>query len=356
MRSTGCCHLAPRRHLLVGVTWAAFSALRCIPAIATVPAASTTATTIRFVRRHGFSMAVAALLAQRSGPVVENLVAGLDDLVVGFKNNNNTARRRKKKKRRKKRQVMNASFDRWRLVNTYGAFGFVGQMRDEMVIKGTRGNWDAPDEDWKEYDFAVKPGGKRGTMHGSGARKRSSLSIYLFLSHSLSSHLVRVSLGLVPAVGRRLPTIVPYHHRLDWCVWIATLRPPDDPSNFWLKPLLLKLLRNDEAVSRLLEGEGRGNPFLADGTRSGRALALRETKEGAPVWERTPRATSSNAISANALASELQCYSNGQWDHMAECASEGGCASIHSYLLMLMLMMLLECNSVNASFRFPLGR
>jgi hypothetical protein len=123
-------------------------------------------------------MAVAALLAQRSGPVVENLVAGLDDLVVGFKNNNNTARRRKKKKRRKKRQVMNASFDRWRLVNTYGAFGFVGQMRDEMVIKGTRGNWDAPDEDWKEYDFAVKPGGKRGTMHGSGARKRSSLYIY----------------------------------------------------------------------------------------------------------------------------------------------------------------------------------
>lgn len=267
-------------------------------------------------------MAVAALLAQRSGPVVENLVAGLDDLVVGFKNNNNTARRRKKKKRRKKRQVMNASFDRWRLVNTYGAFGFVGQMRDEMVIKGTRGNWDAPDEDWKEYDFAVKPGGKRGTMHGSGARKRSSLYIYLFLSHSLSSHLVRVSLGLVPAVGRRLPTIVPYHHRLDWCVWIATLRPPDDPSNFWLKPLLLKLLRNDEAVSRLLEGEGRGNPFLADGGGPPKILKVEryryrfaKPKKGAPVWEREllgryfPRTP---IFSERMLAGELQYYSNEQ--------------------------------------------
>ena len=35
-------------------------------------------------------------------------------------------------------QMMNTSFDRLHLVNTYGAFGSVGQQRREIVFEGTR--------------------------------------------------------------------------------------------------------------------------------------------------------------------------------------------------------------------------
>ena len=118
---------------------------------------------------------------------------------------------------------MNRSFNQWKFVNTYGAFGYVGEVRDEMVIKGTRGDVVAPDEEWLEYEFAVKPG----------------------------------------SVTRRLPVIVPYHHRLDWCIWISTLRSPE--ATPWLKTFLLKLLQNDVPTTRLLADGGRGNPFAHDG-------------------------------------------------------------------------------------------
>lgn len=32
---------------------------------------------------------------------------------------------------------MNSSFDRFHLVNTYGAFGSVGKTRDEVIISGS---------------------------------------------------------------------------------------------------------------------------------------------------------------------------------------------------------------------------
>lgn len=112
---------------------------------------------------------------------------------------------------------MNRSYDRWRLVNTYGAFGTVTKERDEMVISGTRGEVTAPDEAWLEYEFAVKPG----------------------------------------SVTRRLPIIVPYLHRLDWCTWIATLSSPYRTP--WVKPFLRKLLQNHEGVTGLLAHGG--NPF-----------------------------------------------------------------------------------------------
>ena len=34
-------------------------------------------------------------------------------------------------------QLMNASFNRWQLVNTYGAFGTVTKRRIEIVVEGT---------------------------------------------------------------------------------------------------------------------------------------------------------------------------------------------------------------------------
>jgi hypothetical protein len=50
-------------------------------------------------------------------------------------------------------QMMNASFDRLHLVNTYGAFGSVGRERNEIIFEGS--------EDgvvWRAYEFPFKPG------------------------------------------------------------------------------------------------------------------------------------------------------------------------------------------------------
>src|SRR6185369_8415407 len=58
-----------------------------------------------------------------------------------------------------RRQVMNTSFDRLDLVNTYGAFGTVGRERDELVFEGT--DADDPDDEraeWRAYEFPCKPG------------------------------------------------------------------------------------------------------------------------------------------------------------------------------------------------------
>ncbi|MGW0816373.1 lipase maturation factor family protein [Streptomyces viridiviolaceus] len=112
-------------------------------------------------------------------------------------------------------QVMNASFTPLHLVNTYGAFGSVGRVRDELVIEGT----DEPEVTgatvWKEYGFKGKPGDVR-----------------------------------------RLPRqVAPYHLRLDWLMWFAALSPAY--AGPWLPALLLALLDGNPAVLRLL----RHNPF-----------------------------------------------------------------------------------------------
>ncbi|GMI28471.1 hypothetical protein TeGR_g9159 [Tetraparma gracilis] len=53
-----------------------------------------------------------------------------------------------------KDQVMNASFDRFRLVSSCGAFGTVAAERTELVVLGA----DATEGPWKEYRFKVKAG------------------------------------------------------------------------------------------------------------------------------------------------------------------------------------------------------
>jgi hypothetical protein len=63
-------------------------------------------------------------------------------------------------------QAMNASFDPFRLVNTYGAFGTVGRIRDEVVVEGTHG--DPGDEDgWREYAFRPSPVGSDASRRRS---------------------------------------------------------------------------------------------------------------------------------------------------------------------------------------------
>lgn len=119
-----------------------------------------------------------------------------------------------------KKQQMNSTFGSvWRLVNSYGAFGVVNEERTEIVISGAM-SYDVPEQEWREYQFAVKPGDTR----------------------------------------RPLPFIVPYHHRLDWCVWLAALQASrSGVGPTWVLPLLQRLATNDPGVAGLL-AKG-GNPF-----------------------------------------------------------------------------------------------
>jgi hypothetical protein len=115
-----------------------------------------------------------------------------------------------------RRQLMNASFDPLRLVNTYGAFGAVTRVRREVVLEGTDDPAPGPDSAWKEYQFKAKPGDPR----------------------------------------RRPRQVAPYHLRLDWLMWFAAMSPP--AAHLWLVELVTRLLEGDPATRRLL---GRPDPF-----------------------------------------------------------------------------------------------
>jgi hypothetical protein len=113
------------------------------------------------------------------------------------------------------RQVMNTSFDRLHLVNTYGAFGSVGRHRDEIVIEGTSDARISDATEWREYEWKCKPGDPR----------------------------------------RRPCLVTPYHYRLDWLIWFAAMSTPD--RHPWVVTLVAKLLQNDPGALGLLAG----NPF-----------------------------------------------------------------------------------------------
>jgi hypothetical protein len=112
-------------------------------------------------------------------------------------------------------QAMNASFDPFRLVNTYGAFGSVSRVRDEVIVEGTDAVDPTPDAEWREYGFKGKPG----------------------------------------RVERVPPQIAPYHLRLDWLMWFLPLSPRYGER--WFVPFLTRLLEGDGPTLALL----RNNPF-----------------------------------------------------------------------------------------------
>jgi Lipase maturation factor len=113
------------------------------------------------------------------------------------------------------RQLMNASFNAWHLVNTYGAFGSVTRTRREVVVEGTMDDAIRADTVWREYEFKGKPGDVR-----------------------------------------RLPRqFAPYHLRLDWLMWFAGISP--GYADGWFEGFVAKLLRGDRATLKLL----RHNPF-----------------------------------------------------------------------------------------------
>ncbi|MQY12518.1 hypothetical protein SRB5_26530 [Streptomyces sp. RB5] len=147
-----------------------------------------------------------------------------------------------------KGQRMNASFNSLHLVNTYGAFGSVTRVRQEIVVEGTSDAVLTAGTEWREYEFKGKP---------------TSL--------------------------RRLPRqFAPYHLRLDWLMWFAALSPAY--GSRWFPGFAAKLLEGDRDVLKLLAH----NPFPDVPPAQLRARLyhysftdFEELRSGAGWWKRT---------------------------------------------------------------------
>jgi len=107
-------------------------------------------------------------------------------------------------------QMMNTSFTRLPLVNTYGAFGSVGRERNQLVFEGTMDQEITPATTWRAYEWKCQP--------GDPARRPCWMS--------------------------------PYHYRLDWLLWFAAMGAPRDYP--WAVHLVWKLLEADRTTLGLL--------------------------------------------------------------------------------------------------------
>jgi len=153
-------------------------------------------------------------------------------------------------------QLMNYSYNRFHLVNTYGAFGSVTKKRYEIVIEGTEEPFVSDQTRWLEYEFKGKPGNPR----------------------------------------RMPPQVAPYHLRLDWLVWflpfsVMVTRRGIEFAGYevWFVKLIRRLLENDATTLKLL----KHNPFRSRPPRFVRALFYsyrytdrRERKETGAWWTR----------------------------------------------------------------------
>lgn len=201
------------------------------------------------IARQVLTFSFIALIARLNVPVIKNLLA--------------------------RRQLMNASFDPLRLVNTYGAFGSVNDYRNELVVKAAQNITG----EWKEYEFKVKPGN----------------------------------------VMRRPRWISPYHYRLDWQMWIAATIGRIERSP-WVYNFLLQLLQRNQDVTALLEND----PF-ADAEEPPRFIRVdvyrysfhkhvRGVKGKQPFWDREqvgrfyPRQGLSTISSLKSDIKSLYCY------------------------------------------------
>jgi len=126
-------------------------------------------------------------------------------------------------------QIMNTSFDPLDLVNTYGAFGTVGQERMNVVFEGTSDEDTTDNAHWKPYIYK----------------------------------------GLPVALNKRPPQIAPYQLRLDWQMWFASMYTPDYYS--WTYHLMWKLLHNNHGAVGLFAI----NPFPDKPPRYIRAVLYR---------------------------------------------------------------------------------
>lgn len=123
-------------------------------------------------------------------------------------------------------QLMNSSFNSLHLVNTYGAFGSITPVRNEIVLEGS-----VDGKEWLEYGFKGKPG----------------------------------------FTNKRPPLVSPYHYKLDWQMWFAAMGSYQN--NPWILNLITKMLQNDKDVLGLLDV----NPFQNKPPQQIRALLYRYT-------------------------------------------------------------------------------
>ncbi|HEY8077366.1 MAG TPA: lipase maturation factor family protein [Labilithrix sp.] len=132
-------------------------------------------------------------------------------------------------------QAMNTSFEPLRLVNTYGAFGSVSRVRDEIVIEGTRDG-----KHWLEYEFPCKPGDPM----------------------------------------RRPCIVTPWHYRFDWQMWFAAMSTFEQEP--WLAAFVDDLLRGDRSVEPLIAHDPFPDapPILVRAT----LYRYRFTHPGEPGW------------------------------------------------------------------------
>jgi hypothetical protein len=142
-------------------------------------------------------------------------------------------------------QIMNTSFTRLPIVNTYGAFGSVGRVRAQLVFEGTMDETITPETRWSAYAFKCQP--------GDPARRPCWMS--------------------------------PYHYRLDWLLWFAAMGSPRDYP--WAVHLVWQLLSADPGALGLLADD----PFHGRPPRHIRVDLYRYTLTplGEKVWWRRTR-------------------------------------------------------------------
>jgi len=128
-------------------------------------------------------------------------------------------------------QIMNTSFDPLDLVNTYGAFGTVGQERLSLIFEGTLDDDSTDKANWKPYIYKGQP----------------------------------------VLLDKRPPQIAPYQLRLDWQVWFAAMSSSEEYP--WTFNLAWKLLHNDHGTLSLFAS----NPFPGKPPRYVRAMLYRYT-------------------------------------------------------------------------------
>ncbi|WP_125609540.1 lipase maturation factor family protein [Specibacter cremeus] len=146
-----------------------------------------------------------------------------------------------------RRQLMNASFNRWRLGNAYGAFGSITRVRYEIAVEGTL-DANPRDGEWREYRFHGKPG----------------------------------------EPGRLPRQFAPYHLRLDWLMWFLAL---GSPGLDWFVPFLRRLLAADQATLKLLRGDpfdGAPPTWVRARVYGYRYTTWREWRDTGDWWVREP--------------------------------------------------------------------
>ncbi|WP_214072339.1 lipase maturation factor family protein [Mucilaginibacter sp. dw_454] len=110
-------------------------------------------------------------------------------------------------------QAMNRSFEPFELVNTYGAFGSVGQERYNVVFEGTMDDTTANKAHWIPYLYK----------------------------------------GLPVLLNKRPPQVAPYQLRLDWQMWFAAMSTAEQYP--WTYNLVWKLLHRDDTALSLFAAD-----------------------------------------------------------------------------------------------------